>query len=182
MNFPQYDDRLFIELLVQYKKTTSSVHVVYIKLVFCFDIQNNLMSTTFTEYLVLLYWTHNSVNNLSSYFWLIDARMSASDKYLPVLKIRKRYNFSDLTHPPPYWRNIWMVTYATIIPLAEADCVVQYVSSGTCGLESFLSRFFDKVEHETTLNLVEISIFSLNNVTVRPPKITNRAEKIWALF
>ena len=52
---PQYDDRLFIELLVQYKKTTSSVHVVYIKLFFCFDIQNNLMSTTFTEYLVLLY-------------------------------------------------------------------------------------------------------------------------------
>ena len=26
---PQYDDRLFIELPVQYKKTTSSVHVVY---------------------------------------------------------------------------------------------------------------------------------------------------------
>ena len=26
---PQYDNRLFIELRVQYKKTTSSVHVVY---------------------------------------------------------------------------------------------------------------------------------------------------------
>ena len=26
---PQYDDRLFIELRVQYKKTTSTVHVVY---------------------------------------------------------------------------------------------------------------------------------------------------------
>ena len=26
---PQYDDRLFIELRVQYKKITSSVHVVY---------------------------------------------------------------------------------------------------------------------------------------------------------
>ena len=29
---PKYDNRLFIELQVQYKKTTSSVHVVYIKL------------------------------------------------------------------------------------------------------------------------------------------------------
>ena len=28
----QYDERLFIELQVQYKKTTSSVHVVYNKL------------------------------------------------------------------------------------------------------------------------------------------------------
>ena len=26
---PQYDDRLFIELRVHYKKTTNSVHVVY---------------------------------------------------------------------------------------------------------------------------------------------------------
>ena len=38
---PQYDNRLFIELLVQYKKITSSVHVVYTNC-FCFDIQNNL--------------------------------------------------------------------------------------------------------------------------------------------
>ena len=37
---PQYDERLFIELRVQYKKTTSSVHVVYTNC-FCFDIQNN---------------------------------------------------------------------------------------------------------------------------------------------
>ena len=38
---PQYDDRLFIELRVQYKKITSSVHVVYTNC-FCFDIQDNL--------------------------------------------------------------------------------------------------------------------------------------------
>ena len=31
---PQYDDRLFIELQVQYKKTTSSVHVVNHQIVF----------------------------------------------------------------------------------------------------------------------------------------------------
>ena len=31
---PQYDDRLFIELRVQYEKPTSSVHFVYNKLFF----------------------------------------------------------------------------------------------------------------------------------------------------
>ena len=38
---PQYDKRLFIDLPVQYMKTTSSEHVVYTNW-FCFDIQNNL--------------------------------------------------------------------------------------------------------------------------------------------
>ena len=32
------------------------------------------------------------------------------------------------------------------------------------------------------IRLVEISIFSLNNVTVRPTKIMNRADKNWAHF
>ena len=32
------------------------------------------------------------------------------------------------------------------------------------------------------MHLVEISIFSLNNVTVRPTKIMNRADKNWAHF
>ena len=34
---PQYDKRLFIDLPVQYMKTTSSEHVVYIN---CFECQN----------------------------------------------------------------------------------------------------------------------------------------------
>ena len=38
---PQYDKRLFMDLPVQYMKTTSSEHVVYTNC-FCFDIQNNL--------------------------------------------------------------------------------------------------------------------------------------------
>ena len=37
-------------------------------------------------------------------------------------------------------------------------------------------RFFDQVGHET-MHLVEISIFSLNIVIVRPTKIMNRAKK-----
>ena len=44
---PQYDKRLFIELPVQYMKTTSSEHqenmlCTQIVFCFCFDIQNNL--------------------------------------------------------------------------------------------------------------------------------------------
>ena len=44
---PQYDKRLFIDLPVQYMKTTSSEHgenmlCTQIVLCFCFDIQNNL--------------------------------------------------------------------------------------------------------------------------------------------
>ena len=38
---PQYDDRLFIELRVQYMNIASSEHVVYTTC-FCFDIQKNL--------------------------------------------------------------------------------------------------------------------------------------------
>ena len=39
-----YDDRLFIELRVQYMKILSSEHVVYTNcfFYFCFDIQNNI--------------------------------------------------------------------------------------------------------------------------------------------
>ena len=60
---PKYDDTLIVELQVQYKKTTSSV---------------------------LCWYTHEIVmnvktkNNLLSYFGSICARMSASDKELPV--------------------------------------------------------------------------------------------------
>ena len=42
---PQYHDRLFIELRVQYMKIASSEHgenMLCTQIVFCFDIQNNL--------------------------------------------------------------------------------------------------------------------------------------------
>ena len=51
---PQYDKQLFIDLPVQYMKTTSSEHIVYI--------------------------------NLLSYCGLVDARICASEKDLPVSK------------------------------------------------------------------------------------------------
>ena len=39
---------------------------------------------TFTELLAILNCTRNSANNLLSYFGLIDVRMSAFEKYLPI--------------------------------------------------------------------------------------------------
>ena len=45
-----------------------------------------------------------------------------------------------------------------------------------------LSRFLIKLGMKPCMHLVEISIFSLNNVTVRPTKIMNSADKNWAHF
>ena len=82
---PQYDKRLFIDLPVQYMKTTSSEHVVYIN---CSECQNKnkkqFMYTTCSELVIFMYWTHNSMKNVLSYCWLVDARISTSEKYLPV--------------------------------------------------------------------------------------------------
>ena len=53
---PQYDDRLFIELQGQYKKNTSSEHVVYKN---CFECQNKnkkqFLYTTCSDHVFFLY-------------------------------------------------------------------------------------------------------------------------------
>ena len=61
-------------------KTTSSVHVVYIN---CFECQSKNKKTC-SELVVFMYRTGKSMNNLFSYCGLVDARISASEKYLPV--------------------------------------------------------------------------------------------------
>ena len=48
-----------------------------------FDIQNKIC----TQHVVNLYFWGNSMNNLLSYFGLTDARMRASEKYLPVRRL-----------------------------------------------------------------------------------------------
>ena len=51
---PQYDDRLFIDLRLQYEKNTSSDHVVYKNcFLFCFGIQNNFR----TQHVLNLYFS-----------------------------------------------------------------------------------------------------------------------------
>ena len=63
-------------------KTTSSEHAVYIN---CFECQNKNKKNNFcTQLVVNLYFGGNSMNNLLSYCGLIDARMRASIKELPV--------------------------------------------------------------------------------------------------
>ena len=53
---PQYDDRLFIDLRLQYKENTSSEHVVYKN---CFECQNKnrkqFLYTTCSELVYFLY-------------------------------------------------------------------------------------------------------------------------------
>ena len=54
----KYDKRLFIDLPVQYMKSASSEHVVYINcfFCFCFDIQNNSCTQhVLTSYAVFMY-------------------------------------------------------------------------------------------------------------------------------
>ena len=50
-------------------KTTTLEHAVY---------------TTCSELVIFMYWTGNSMNNVLSYCGLVDARISASEKDLPV--------------------------------------------------------------------------------------------------
>ena len=76
---PQYDKRLFIDLPVQYVKTTSSEHVVCINC-FLFLRSKQFMYTTCSELVVFMYWTGKSM----TYCGLVDARISASEKDLPV--------------------------------------------------------------------------------------------------
>ena len=93
---PQYDKRLFIDLPVQYMKTTSSEHGENMS---CAEIvlnvktktKNNICTqhvfsiiSTCSELGLFIYWTWNSMNNLLSYCGIVDTRISASEKDLPV--------------------------------------------------------------------------------------------------
>ena len=84
---PQYDDRLFIDSWLQYKKNTTSEHVVYKHcFLFLFWSSKQCLYTTCSEVVFFLYWIQEWMNNLSSYCGLTDSRISASEKDLPVHK------------------------------------------------------------------------------------------------
>ena len=55
-----------------------------LKLIFVFMFRTIYIHTMFWAW-SFMYWKRNSMNNLSSYYGLVDARISASDKNLPVL-------------------------------------------------------------------------------------------------
>ena len=73
---PQYDKILFIEFPKKYKFTTCCVQILF----WMSKQKNNFC----TQHVVNLYFSGNSMNNLSSYCGLTDSRMRASDKDLPV--------------------------------------------------------------------------------------------------
>ena len=72
---PQYDIRLSIDLSVSeranYKLRTWGEHVLP-------------MFSQCSELVVFMYWIGKSMNNLLSYCGLVDTRISASEKDLPV--------------------------------------------------------------------------------------------------
>ena len=75
---PQYDNGLFIELPDQYIKI-----VFFFFLVLTFRTINVCnMFWECSELAISMYWT--GINNLLSYCGLVDARISASEKDLPV--------------------------------------------------------------------------------------------------
>ena len=84
---PKYDKSLFIDLPVQYMKTISSEHVVDTNCIFGFFWHSEqFMYTTCSELAVFMYWTGKSMNKLMSYCGLVEVRINASDKGLPVNK------------------------------------------------------------------------------------------------
>ena len=66
----QHDERLFVE-------NTSSEHVMY---EYCFECKNKQKNNFCTQHVLNLYFSCNSINNLSSYCGLTDPRMRASEK------------------------------------------------------------------------------------------------------
>ena len=49
--------------------------------------KKQFMYTTFSELVVFMYWTGQSMNNLLSYCGSVEVRINASDKDLPVHKL-----------------------------------------------------------------------------------------------
>ena len=98
---PQYADRLFIELQVQYMKIPS--WNMGIKNMLCIEIVSDILNNFCTQhvlprfelgifmYVFVIQWTNTY--NLSSYCGLVDAKIRASDKDLPVSYEAKNFYF-----------------------------------------------------------------------------------------
>ena len=87
---PQYDKRLFIDLPVHYlhenyKLRTWGEHVAYINYSECQNInKKQFVCTTCSKLGIFLCWIGNLMNNLLSCCGLVDTKIRASDKDLPV--------------------------------------------------------------------------------------------------
>ena len=77
---PQYDKRLFVELHENCKLRTCYVHKLFFAFVLTFRTIYVHMFWLCSELAIFMYWTRNSMNNLSSYYGLVDAKIGASDQ------------------------------------------------------------------------------------------------------
>ena len=87
---PLYDNRLFIEL--QKKLQVQHMLCTQIGYFFLFWHSKQFVYTTCAE----LVFFCNSMNNLLSYYRLIDARMRASDKDFPLIYVGKNWKVVKL--------------------------------------------------------------------------------------
>ena len=85
---------------LNYNKNTSSAHVVY---TIFLNVKTQTKINLCTQHVLNLYFSCNSVNNLLSYNGLINTRMRASDKDLPVRRIlwEPHHNSVNLTGLAP---------------------------------------------------------------------------------
>ena len=96
---PQYDK------IVRW--STSSVHENYklrtcrVHKLFLFWYSEQFMYTTCSQLVLFMYWTGKSKNNLLSYGGLVDVRINASDKDLPVLFQTLEYKNFGLVQKVP---------------------------------------------------------------------------------
>ena len=70
-------------LPIKLKTVYTTGHIVFTNC-FCIDHSEQFMCTTCSELGIFIYCTCNSMNNLLPYHELVDARISASEKDLPV--------------------------------------------------------------------------------------------------
>ena len=73
------------------------------------------MYTTCSELVVFMYWTGKSMNNLLSYYGLVDPRISASNKDLPALILCP----SDVPYSPNQFGTFLLFLTARYVALED---------------------------------------------------------------
>ena len=106
------------------------------------------MYTTCSELIIFKYWTDKSKNNHLSYYGLVDVRINASDKDLPVLfHVKSILNYCGQT--------TFLLSH--IFPICCSWCFEHYSISLSMSMSSknscFCSTFFSPVTVGDTLHL-----------------------------
>ena len=158
---PQYDDWLFYDLRVQYMKIPSSEDVKnmlctqIVFFVFTFRtiyVQN--MFLTCSEHGIFMYWTCKSMKQFLSYFGLVDAKINASEKDLPVWKCNAM------------WREVMPIGCLFMLPNSKICCFfwLELLSSPSLWLAKTMERGKKRMLWSSTLPLMEFE--AIQNMTL----------------